>query len=175
VEESISILKKLVKKKRPKKLLGQEPKAKKIFNELILNEVKGIKELIELKKKINNLITKKDLQKFFKEGDSIKEKINFFVESNMLGKKFDINNSGLIEERILKSNLKNKDLMGFIHKKKQKKINDKKRKNDIFNLYKQDPTMLVIEFNRNKNIKIERKPSIDNLVQGKKEIKGIIN
>ena len=166
VKESISILRKLIKKKRPKKLLGQEPKAKKIFKELILNEVRGIKEIIELKKKINKLIKKQDLQKYFKEGDSIKDKIIFFVESNMLGKKFDIEKAGLIEERILKSNLKKKNLMGFIHKKKQNKINQKKRKSDIFNLYKQDPTMLVIEFNRNKNIKLEKKPSIENLMQG---------
>jgi hypothetical protein len=165
VEESISILRKLVKKKRPKKLLGKEPKAKKIFKELILNEVKGVKELNELKKKLNNVITMKDLKKYFEDGNSIQEQLTFFIESNMLGKKFDLGKCALIEERILKSNLKKKNLIGFIHKKKPKET-DKKRKSDIFSLYKKDPTMLVIEFNRNKNLKIERKPSIDNLVQG---------
>lgn len=168
MDQSIEILRKLTKKKRPKKLLQQEPTARKIFRDLILNEVKGIKALIELKKKVNKSVNLKDLEKFFGEGESIVEKIEMFVGKFMLGKKFDLANAELIQERILKSNLKKKTLIGLIYQKKAKKP-EKRRKSDILNLYKQDPTMLVIEFNRNKNIKIEKQPSIENLMQGKQK------
>jgi hypothetical protein len=173
VEESVMILDTLTRKKRPKKLLQQEPKAKKIFKELILNEVKGIKELIELKKKLNKTLSLNDMKKFFKEGDTIQAQIKNFVEKYKLGKKMDGDNAKYIKERILRSNLKNKTLFGFLHIKKAKKV-EKKDKNDIFNLYKQDPNMLVIEFNRNKNLKIEKKPSIENLLQSNLKILKII-
>ena len=126
----------------------------------------GIKALIEMKKKVNKALSLKDLNTFFGEGSSIGEQIEMFVGKFMLAKKFDLANAHLVQERILKSNLKKKTLLGLIYQKKAKAV-DKKRKSDIFNLYKQDPTMLVIEFNRNKNIKIEKQPSIENLVQGR--------
>ena len=166
VEESVMILDTLTRRKRPKKLLQQEPKAKKIFKELILNEVKGIKELVEMKKKLNKVVSLNDIKKLFGDEKYIDKQIEAFVEKFGFSGKFDLKKSRLVEERIVKSNLKKKTLSGYLHQKKMKPP-EKNKKNDILNLYKQDPTMLVIEFNRNKNLKITKKPSIDNLMQSK--------
>lgn len=137
---------------------------KKILTDLVANEVQGIRAFKELQRKLAKELNGKDFDREFGEGETPMQKVEHFVLRNQFESQFDKTKMRSFGKRLERLKKTKKTLREFLLVKKAKP-KKKENTNDILKFYKKDPNMMVIEFNKNKKIKIEKKPSIENLEQ----------
>ena len=161
--ESVGALKANLAKKRPKKALKAAKKAKKTLTALLYGEVQALRAFQEFQDKLLKSMSVKNFRKFL--GGKAKEpKIEIlkrFSQQYGAAEGFGEEQAEILAIRL--SRMKKMTLrQRFFPKKEKSNVS-----NDILKLYRQDPTMLAIELNKNKNLKLDRVPSIDNLRQSK--------
>jgi hypothetical protein len=153
--------------KLAKKIINEDAKTKKLFTSLVHTKVIFLKFLNENKKTDLKDFSQKDFVKLFGPNNNIEENLKHFqgiVGSDRLSD----GDIAVIRNKLLRFDIKKNWLKEILIGKKSKKMNTSKntnKKNNFLNLYKQDPTMLVIALTKDKNLKLEKKPSIDNLKQ----------
>ena len=159
--ESVNALEANLAKKRPKKALKAVKKARKTLTALVYGEVQSLRAFQEFQDKLLKSMSVKNFRKFL--GGKAKEPklqvLKRFSKEYGAAAGFGEEQAEILAIRL--SRMKQMSLrQRFFPKKEKSNVS-----NDILKLYRQDPTMLAIELNKNKNLKLDRVPSIDNLRQ----------
>lgn len=151
----------MLSKKKPEKALKNIKKGNKILTKLIYSEVQALRNFQDMRDKLIKVMSVKEFQKLLgsKSNQNRLSVLKHFAKNNGTELGFDKDQAELLYSRL--SRMKKMNLQERYLPKKDKPDNSA----DALKLYRQDPTMLVIELNKNKNLKLERKPSIDKIRQ----------